>query len=67
MAKDKIGSTRGKEPKCEGQADANTDEHQRLNLSSKDCRVFVEALINPQSVNDRLRDTVRRYRQATGV
>jgi uncharacterized protein (DUF1778 family) len=51
----------------EGQTDANADEHQRLNLSTKDCRVFVDALINPQSVNDRLRDTVRRYRQATGV
>lgn len=38
-----------------------------LNLSVDDRKVFVEALIKPQPVNDRLRDTVRRYRQAAGV
>ena len=38
-----------------------------LNLSVNDRKVFVEALTNPRPVNDRLRDTVRRYRQATGV
>lgn len=27
----------------------------------------MDALINPQPVNDRLRDTVQRYRRATGV
>jgi uncharacterized protein (DUF1778 family) len=42
------------------------EEHQRLDLSIRDSRAFVDALINPQPVNDRLRDTVRRYRQATG-
>ncbi|UVK53363.1 DUF1778 domain-containing protein [Mesorhizobium sp. AR02] len=67
MAKDKISSTRGKKPKREAQTDANNEEHQQLNLSTKDRRVFVEALINRQPVNDRLRDTVRRYRQAIGV
>lgn len=43
------------------------EEHQRLNLSVRDSEAFVEALLNPQPVNDRLRDTVHRYRQATGV
>ncbi|GAA3102594.1 hypothetical protein GCM10010520_54670 [Rhizobium viscosum] len=42
-------------------------EHQRLDLSVRDSQTFVEALVNPPSVNDRLRETVRRYRQATGV
>ncbi|RUU50566.1 hypothetical protein EOD04_33130 [Mesorhizobium sp. M2C.T.Ca.TU.009.01.2.1] len=36
-------------------------------MSVNDRKVFVEALTNPRPVNDRLRDTVRRYRQATGV
>jgi uncharacterized protein (DUF1778 family) len=43
------------------------EEHQRLDLSLRDSQAFVEALTNPQPVNDRLRDTVRRYRQATGT
>src|ERR1700751_1235684 len=43
------------------------EEHQRLDLSVRDSRAFVDALINPQPVNDRMRDTVRRYRQATGT
>ncbi|MBN8925590.1 MAG: DUF1778 domain-containing protein [Rhodospirillales bacterium] len=43
------------------------EEHQRLTLSVRDSQAFVEALVNPQPVNDRLRETVRRYRQATGV
>lgn len=43
------------------------EEHQRLDLSVRDSRAFVNALINPQPVNDRLRETVRRYRQATGT
>lgn len=43
------------------------EEHQRLDLSVRDSETFVEALLNPQPVNDRLRDTVRRYRQATGI
>jgi uncharacterized protein (DUF1778 family) len=41
------------------------EEHQRLDLSVRDSRAFIDALINPQPVNDRLRVTVRRYRQAT--
>jgi uncharacterized protein (DUF1778 family) len=43
------------------------EDHQRLDLSVRDSQAFVEALLNPQPVNDRLRDTVRRYREATGV
>ena len=41
------------------------EEHQRIELSVRDSQAFVEALIRPQPVNDRLRDTVRRYRRAT--
>jgi uncharacterized protein (DUF1778 family) len=43
------------------------DDHQRLDLSVRDSQAFVEALLNPQPVNDRLRDTVRRYREETGA
>ncbi len=43
------------------------EEHQRIDLSLRDSHAFVEALIKPRPVNDRLRDTVRRYRRATGV
>ncbi|MGO7542382.1 DUF1778 domain-containing protein [Rhizobium ruizarguesonis] len=43
------------------------EDHQRLDLTVRDSQAFVEALINPTPVNDRLRDTIRRYRQTTGV
>ena len=43
------------------------EEHQRIELSVRDSQAFVEALLKPRPVNERLRDTVRRYRQATGV
>ena len=43
------------------------EEHQQLELSVRDSTAFVDALVNPKRVNDRLRDTVRRYREATGV
>jgi uncharacterized protein (DUF1778 family) len=43
------------------------EEHQRLELSMRDSEAFVSALLDPTPINDRLRDTVRRYRQATGV
>lgn len=42
------------------------EDHHRLDLSLQDSQAFVEALLNPRPVNDRLRDTVRRYRDATG-
>jgi uncharacterized protein (DUF1778 family) len=43
------------------------EEHQRLDLSLRDSRAFVEALVNPAPVNSRLRETVRRYREKTGL
>lgn len=43
------------------------EEHEQLDLSVRDSQAFVDALLTPQPVNDRLRDTVRRYRDATGV
>jgi uncharacterized protein (DUF1778 family) len=43
------------------------EEHQQLELSVRDSEAVVEALLNPQPVNDRLRDTVSRYREATGT
>jgi uncharacterized protein (DUF1778 family) len=41
-------------------------EDQQVNLSIDDSEAFVEALLNPKSVNNRLRETVRRYRESTG-
>ncbi len=43
------------------------EDHQRLDLTMRDSQAFVEALLNPQPVNDRLRDTIKRYRDATGI
>jgi uncharacterized protein (DUF1778 family) len=43
------------------------EDHQQLELSVRDSEAFVDALLNPRPVNDRLRDTVRRYREATGL
>ncbi|MDB5440431.1 MAG: hypothetical protein JWM33_2858 [Caulobacteraceae bacterium] len=43
------------------------EQHQQLELSARDSEAFVDALLNPRPVNDRLSETVRRYRQATGV
>jgi uncharacterized protein (DUF1778 family) len=43
------------------------EEHQQLELSVRDSQAFVEALLKSRPVNDRLRDTVRRYRQVTGL
>jgi uncharacterized protein (DUF1778 family) len=42
------------------------EERQRVELSVRDSREFV-ALLKPRPDNDRLRETVRRYRQATRV
>jgi uncharacterized protein (DUF1778 family) len=38
-----------------------------IQLSVRDSHSFAEALLNPTAVNRRLRDTVRRYREATGL
>jgi uncharacterized protein (DUF1778 family) len=43
------------------------EEHSQLALSLRDSEAFVDALLNPKPVNDRLRETVRRYRQRVGV
>jgi uncharacterized protein (DUF1778 family) len=41
-------------------------DHQSMALSLRDSRAFVAALTKPKPVNARLRETVRRYRKATG-
>ncbi|RWO66412.1 MAG: DUF1778 domain-containing protein [Mesorhizobium sp.] len=66
MTKDRVNSTQEDKLMREERADVNTEGHSQLDLSVNDSRVFVEALINPRSVNDRLRDTVRCYRHVTG-
>lgn len=43
------------------------EEHQNLELSVRDGQAFVQSLVEPQPVNERLQDTVRRYRERTGV
>jgi len=43
------------------------EEHHQLALSIRDSEAFVDALLNPKPINDRLRDTVRRYRERAGV
>ena len=43
------------------------DEHQQLKLSLRDSQAFVEALMNPSPTNERLRETVRLYREKTGI
>ncbi len=43
------------------------EDHQRLDLTVRDRQAFVEALLNPVPVNEHLRETILRYRQATGV
>jgi len=43
------------------------EEHNRLAFSVRDSEAFVEALLNPKPVNDRLRDTVRRYGERAGI
>ena len=43
------------------------EEYQHLELSMRDSKAFIQALVDPQPVNDRLRDTVRRYRQRSGA
>ena len=42
------------------------EAHTRLDLSLRDRRAFVEALLNPPPVNARLRETIRLYREETG-
>jgi uncharacterized protein (DUF1778 family) len=41
------------------------EAHQPLELSVRDSEAFVQALLNRRPVNDRLHDTVGRYRATT--
>jgi uncharacterized protein (DUF1778 family) len=43
------------------------EEHSQLALSVRDSKAFVDALSHPKPVNERLRDTVRRYRERASV
>jgi uncharacterized protein (DUF1778 family) len=43
------------------------EQHRQLGLSVRDSQAFVDALLNPKPINDRLRDTVGRYREITGA
>jgi len=43
------------------------EEHNQLALSVRDSEAFVDALLKPTPINDRLRDTVRRYRERADV
>jgi len=43
------------------------EEHARLELSVRDSRAFVQAILAPKPANERLRETVRRYRESTGA
>jgi len=42
------------------------EAHQRIHLSVRDSEAFVEALLNPRPVNERLRDSIRLYRELIG-
>lgn len=41
--------------------------HESIALGAADSRAFVEALLTPPPVSERMRDTVRRYRGITGA
>ncbi|MBO0711893.1 MAG: DUF1778 domain-containing protein [Acetobacteraceae bacterium] len=43
------------------------EEHNQLALPVRDSEALADALLNPQQVNSRLRDTVCRYRERAGV
>jgi len=43
------------------------EDHHWLELSVRDGQAFVAALLAPQPVNERLRETIRRYRDVTGL
>ena len=42
------------------------EEHEVIVLSAADSRAFVQALLEPPPVSERMRDTARRYRAMTG-
>ena len=47
-------------------AKRTVEAHEVIVLSATESRAFVDALLSPPPVNARLRDSVRRYRAATG-
>ncbi|AUN31353.1 type II toxin -antitoxin system TacA 1-like antitoxin [Niveispirillum cyanobacteriorum] len=49
-----------------GSDSANHQRDQRLELSLRDSQAFLEALLNPPPPNDRVRETVARYRRTMG-
>ncbi len=47
-------------------AKRTVEAHDVIVLSAAESRAFVDALLQPPPVNERLRDSVRRYRAMTG-
>ena len=47
-------------------AKRTVDAHDLMVLSAADSRAFVDALLDPPPISDRLRDSVRRHRAMTG-
>lgn len=43
------------------------EEHEVIVLGAADSRAFVNALLDPSPVSERMRDTARRYRAVTGT
>lgn len=43
------------------------ESHQTIVLGAADRQAFVEAMLTPTPISDRLRDSVRRYRDITGA
>jgi uncharacterized protein (DUF1778 family) len=53
--------------RVQGAAKWTVETHETIILSTGDSRAFVEAMLDPRPVNDRLRNSVRRYRELTGA
>lgn len=47
-------------------AKRTVEAHDLMVLSAAESRAFVDALLDPPPINDRLRDSVRRHRAMTG-
>ena len=47
-------------------AKRTVEAHDVIVLSAADSRAFVDALLDPPPINDRLKDSVRRFRAAKG-
>ena len=47
-------------------AKRTVEAHDLMVLSAADSRAFVDALLDPPPISDRLRDSVRRHRAMTG-